>query len=299
MAIATVRAKLNGTWYGLTKDESTGEYTASLTAPGATSYNLPGHYYDVSVEATNTAGTTTTVTGADFTGLQLVVHETVPPVVTITSPSSGAFVTNNQPTIVFEVVDQQGGSGVDLSTLDFKLDGTAVPLSSVSSTAVENGFQVSYSSGTLADGQHTITVTCEDHDGNLSEVTSATFTVDTVPPALNLTSPMVGLITNAEGLVVQGTTNDTTSSPVMVAVSLNGADQGAVAVASDGSFSKPVVLAEGINTIVVTATDAAGQSSTITRTAELDTSVPVIHSATVAPNPADTDDTVIVTVVVS
>lgn len=299
MAIATVRAKLNGTWYGLTKDADTGEYTASLTAPGATSYYQPGRYYNVEVEATNTAGTTAVVSGTELSGLRLVVRETIPPVVSITAPASGAFVTNNQPEIVFTVVDEQGGSGVDLSTLSLVIDMVSIPLSAVSSTAIENGFQISYTSAALEDGVHTITITCQDHDGNTSEATSATFTIDTVPPSLNVTSPMVGLITNAEGLVVQGTTNDATSSPVTVAVSLNGADQGAVMVETDGSFSKSVVLAEGINTIVVTATDAAGQSSTITRTAELDTSVPVIHSATVSPNPVETDDTVIVTVVVS
>lgn len=299
MAIATVRAKLNGAWYALEKDSTTGEYTASLTAPGATSYHQPGRYYDVEVEATNTAGTTAVVSGVELSGLRLVVRETIPPVVSITAPAAGAFVTNNQPEIVFTVVDQQGGSGVDLSTLALGIDGVAIPLAAVSSTAIDNGFQISYKSEALADGRHTITVTCQDHDGNTSEATSSTFTIDTVPPSLNVTSPMVGLITNAEGLVVQGTTNDAVSSPVTVKIELNGADQGEVTVNADGSFSKEVVMAEGINTIVVTATDAAGQSSTITRTAELDTSVPVIHSATVAPNPAETGETVLVTVVVS
>lgn len=299
MAIATVRAKLNGTWYSLAKGSSAEEWTATLTAPGTTSYNQPGKYYNVDVEATNTAGTTVTASGTDLASLRLVVRETVPPVITITAPASGAFITTNQPEIVFTVVDQQNGSGVDLSTLSLDVDGQAVSLSSVSSTAITNGFRVSYNPGTMADGRHTISATCADHDGNTSAAVSASFTVDTVPPTLNVTSPTVGLITNAPGLVVQGVTNDDTSSPVTVKVTLNGADQGAVTLAQDGSFSKSITMAEGMNTIVVTATDAAGQSSTITRTAELDTSVPVIQSATVSPNPANTDDTVVVTVVVS
>lgn len=299
MAISTVRARLNGTWYSLAKNSSTGEWSVTLTAPGTTSYNLAGKYYNVDVEATNTAGTTVTASGADLSSLRLVVKETVPPTVTITAPASGAYVTTNKPKIIFKIVDQANGSGVDLSTLSFKVDGSTVSLSSVSSTAITNGFQVTYTPSAMSDGRHTISITCKDHDGNISTSKSSSFTVDTVPPTLNVTSPVVGLITNAPGLVVQGVTNDDTSSPVTVKVTLNGADQGAVTVAQDGGFSKSITMAEGMNTIVVTATDAAGQSSTITRTAELDTSVPVIQSATVSPNPANTDDSVVVTVVVS
>ena len=58
MAITQVRAQINGTWYTLTATGTAGQYTAQITAPGATSYNQPGGYYNVTVEATNTAGTT-------------------------------------------------------------------------------------------------------------------------------------------------------------------------------------------------------------------------------------------------
>ena len=89
MAITQVRAQINGTWYTLSATGTAGQYTATVTAPGATSYNNPGGYYNVTVEAVNSAGTTGTADASTLDGLQFYVRETVPPVVTILSPSDG------------------------------------------------------------------------------------------------------------------------------------------------------------------------------------------------------------------
>ena len=45
MAISTVRAQVNGTWHTLTYNSSSGSYTATITAPGQTSFNQSGGYY--------------------------------------------------------------------------------------------------------------------------------------------------------------------------------------------------------------------------------------------------------------
>ena len=108
----------------------------------------------------------------------------------------------------------------------------------------------------------------------------------------------IGLITAAAALNVSGVTNDATSSPVTVTVRLNGVDQGSVSIGGNGSFTKAVTLASGSNTIVVTATDAAGKSSSVTRTVTLDTSVPVVQSASITPNPVDAGATMVIRVVI-
>ena len=69
MAISTVRAQINGTWHTLTYNEDTDRWEATITAPGATSYNQPNGYYNVTVEATNTAGTQATADGSTLPGL--------------------------------------------------------------------------------------------------------------------------------------------------------------------------------------------------------------------------------------
>ena len=299
MAITQVRAQINGTWYTLTATGTAGQYTAQITAPGATSYNQPGGYYNVTVEATNTAGTTGSADASTLEGLKFYVEERVAPVITILSPSDGAYVSNNQQPVVFTVTDESGGAGVDLESVVVKLDGTAVSAAEVTHTAITNGYSFTYTpSAAMGDGAHTVSVEAADNDGNAAAAKSTTFTVDTVPPALNVTSPAEGLVTATAALAVSGTTNDATSSPVVITVTLNSADQGPVTVQANGSFSKTVTLAEGANTIVVTATDAAGKVSTVTRNVTLDTSVPQIVSAGITPNPADAGATVTITVVV-
>ncbi len=300
MAIKQVRAQVNGTWHTLTYNSSTGKYEATITAPGATSFNLSGGYYNVQVEATNTAGTVGTADGSTLAGLRLVVKERVAPVITILSPSAGAYVTNSKQPVVFTIVDETGGSGINLSSLVVKQDGTAVASGTMKQTAITNGYSVTYTpAAALSDGSHTVTVEVSDNDGNAATAKSTTYTVDTVPPTLNLTSPANGLITAAAALNVSGSTNDSTSSPVTIAIKLNGADQGSVTVASNGSFSKTVTLASGSNTIEVTATDAAGKVSSVTRTVTLDTSVPKVVSATITPNPVDAGATMVISVEIS
>lgn len=306
MAISTVKVQINGTWYDLVYNSSTGKYEKTITAPNTTSYNVNGgHYYPVTVQATNTAGTVKTVNDSDATlgsSLKLVVKEKVNPTITITSPGSGAYVINNKQAIVFQIRDEAGGSGINISTLALKIDGGTSIINGTAGlvcTSVTNGYDCTYTPQTaLADGSHTVTINVSDFDGNAAAQVSRAYTVDTVPPVLNVTNPANNFITNNPSVVVQGTTNDATSSPVTVQIKLNGTDQGAVTVSS-GSFSKSITLAEGSNTIMVTTTDAAGKTTSVTVTGTLDTSVPQISSVTITPNPADAGATMVISVVVT
>lgn len=299
MAISTVRVQIDGSWYSLSK-QSDGSWQAKLTAPNKTPFNMSGGCYPLTVEATNDAGTS----GTD--SIQLVVKERIIPVITMVSPGQGAYVTNNRQPVVFTLVDEEGGSGIDLNSLQVKLDDVVVSADELVTTALplaqtggRPGYSVTLTPGTaMADGEHYVDVFCSDNDGNEAEEKSVVFTVDTVPPVLVVNSPAEGLVTALAAVAVSGKTNDATSSPVAVKIALNGADQGSITVGSDGSFSKTVQLAEGTNSIVVTATDAAGRSTEISRSVKLDSSVPKIVSATAAPNPVDAGATMTITVVV-
>lgn len=294
MAIKTVKATINGSTYDLTYNASQGAWTATLTAPGSTSFNLPGGYYDVTVTATNDAGTQSTASAATNDGCKLTVKETVKPVITILSPTSGAYTTNNKQPITFTVTDEAGGSGVDISSLAVKIDGTALAASAIKATAITNGYSVTATpSAALSDGSHAATINCSDNDGNAAVEKTTSYTIDTVPPTLNVTSPAEGLITATQTVTVSGTTNDATSSPTIVTVNGN-----SVTVAANGTFSTTVTLAEGDNTITIIATDAAGKSTTVVRHVTLDTSVPEIKSVTITPNPANTGASMIIKVVI-
>lgn len=293
MAVSTVKVTLNGSTYNLTYDSSQGAWVANLTAPGSTSYNQTGGYYDVSITATNDAGTATTVSAATNDSCKLVVKETVKPTISIISPTSGAYSTNTKQPIVFTVLDETGGSGINTSTISVKIDGTA--LTNITTTAITGGYSVTATPTTaLADGSHTAVINVSDNDGNAATAQSTTFTVDTVPPTLNITSPAEGLITANATVTVSGTTNDATSTPTTVTV--NGS---AVTVSSSGAFSTTVTLSEGTNTITIIATDAAGKTTTVKRTVTLNTKVPKITSVTITPNPATTGASMVLKVVVT
>ena len=109
MAIKTVQATINGQTYTLTLNSTSGKYEATVTAPSKSSYNQSGHYYGVTVKATDVAGNITTKDAADATlgkSLRLQVKEKVAPIIAITAPTLGTYLTNNKPTITWKVTRQ-------------------------------------------------------------------------------------------------------------------------------------------------------------------------------------------------
>lgn len=296
MAIKAVKAVINGQTYNLTLNSGTGKYEATVTAPAESSYNQPGHYYNVQVTAEDDAGNTTTKDASDGTlgaSLQLQVKEKVAPIITITAPTEGATITNNKPTIAWAVTDED--SGVDPDTISIKIDSGSVITSGISKTASGKGFTCSYTPTTaLSDGSHTITVNASDYDGNAATAKTTTFKVDTVPPTLSVISPEEGLVTNQATITVSGTTNDATSSPVTLTINSD-----PVEVVADGAFSTTITLNSGENTITIIATDSAGKSTTVTRHVTLDTGAPVFQSVTITPNPVDAGKTFVISVEVT
>lgn len=306
MAVSTVKVTIKGQTYDLSYNSTSGKWEGTITAPSTTSYNNnDGHYYPVTITATDQAGNSTVKNDSDATlgsNLKLAVKETTKPTIAITSPSSGAKLTTASPTISFQLRDETGGSGIKINTLSLKIDGgSAIGNTStgMTCTPVTNGYDCTYAvQSALAEGSHTITVDIQDNDGNAATESSTAFTVDTVPPTLNISNPADGLITNNASLTVSGTTNDVTSSPVTVTIKLNNVDQGTVTVTS-GSFSKAITLAAGSNAIVIRSTDSAGKYSEITRTVTLDTTPPTISAVSVTPNPANAGATLTISVTVS
>lgn len=296
MAIKTVTAIINGNEATLTLNSSTGKYEATITAPSKSSYTLSGHYYPVTIKATDTAGNTTTKDASDSTlgaPLRLVVKEKVAPVSTFVNPTAGAYIINNKPTFTWKVTDND--SGVNPDTIGITIDSGSKITSGITKTAITNGYQCSYTPSTaLSDGSHTVKVDATDFDGNAATQISIQFKIDTVPPTLTVNNPIDGLITNNKSLTVSGTTNDATSSPVTVKI--NGT---AATVSPTGAFSTTVTLTEGSNTITVVATDSAGKSSTVTRKITLDTKAPTISAVTLTPNPVDGGKTFIISATVT
>ena len=146
MAIKTVQATINGQTYTLTLNSTSGKYEATVTAPSKSSYNQSGHYYGVTVKATDVAGNITTKDAADATlgkSLRLQVKEKVAPIIAITAPTVGTYLTNNKPTITWKVTDAD--SGVNPATIGITIDsGTKITGDSIAKTAITEGYQCTY-----------------------------------------------------------------------------------------------------------------------------------------------------------
>jgi hypothetical protein len=300
MAVKTVQVVINGQTHTLTYNATTKKYEATITAPSTSSYNQNGHYYNVKVKATDEAGNSVTKDATDTTlgsSLQLKVKEKVAPVISITAPSSSAKLTNNKPVINWTVTDAD--SGVNPSTIKLIIDSQTIT-TGITKTQSGKNYTCSYTPTTaLSDETHTIKVSASDYDGNVATQKSVTFTVDTVPPELSVSAPVDNLVTNQSSLVVKGTTNDVTSSPVTLTIKLNGGSEQTVEVGSDGSFTKTLTLVTGENTIVITAKDGAGKTSTVTKKVVLDQTAPVIQSVTILPNPVNAGATYTISVEVT
>ena len=292
MSVKQVQAIVNGQTYTLTYNSNTGKYEATATAPSRSSYSQSGHYYGITIKATDDAGNVTTKDATDSaigSSLRLTVKEKAAPVITVTNPTASATLTNNKPTITWSGTDDD--SGVNPDTIKLLIDGSEI--SGITKTT--SGYSCSYKPSTaLSDGSHTVVVKASDHDGNAATQKSVSFKIDTVPPELSVTSPVNKLVTNKTTVTVAGTTNDATSSPVTLTI--NGS---AVTVYDDGTFSKDITLKDGSNTITVVAKDGAGRTTTVTRTVTLDTKAPVISDVSLAPNPADVGATYVISVSVT
>lgn len=292
MAIKSVKATINGQEYTLTLNSGTGKYEATITAPSTSSFNEnDDHYYPVEVKVTDMANNVTTKNDTDPTlgdSLKLVVKEKVAPVIEIISPTEGQLTAQNKPQIVFKVTDND--SGVNLASVKLKIDNKDV--TGLQNSSIEDGYQFTYTpSEPLDDGEHTITVNASDNDGNADDPATVTFNVLATAPNLSVDSPTNNVWTNNTTVQYSGTTDaDTLSVKV-------GNGQAQNISISGGSFSGSVTLsAQGANTLTFLATSAAGVTTEVVRTVNLDTNPPVIESVSITPNPVDAGSTYVLAV---
>lgn len=109
--------------------------------------------------------------------------------------------------------------------------------------------------------------------------TSFTLCSDVVPPAIMITGPVDGLVTNAPSVTVTATVTDDGATTVTSTPS--GASPGTLP-AGGGSVTGSVVLAdEGVNLITISATDEAGNPSATSIDVYRDTAAPIV---TIAPD---------------
>lgn len=165
------------------------------------------------------------------------------PTIAIQSPVDG-LLTNQSPVQVTGTVTGTGP--------------VTVAVAGVPATVTAGSFAASVS---LAEGGQTLTATATNPFGGAQD--TVTVTLDTTPPLVTISAPADGAEVEEESISVTGAVVD--ASPI-AALQLNGA-----ALPPGNSFAGSVTLEEGPNSILVEATDAAGNIGTgqvtVTRTA--------------------------------
>lgn len=111
---------------------------------------------------------------------------------------------------------------------------------------------------TLSNGQNSITATAKDAVGNQSRVSSALLiTYSAAPPKLLITSPDSDELTVAVSKV---TVSGTTAAEATITI-----NDRQVIVQPDGSFTSQYSLSDGLNTLTIISTDAAGNTTKVVR----------------------------------
>jgi len=121
----------------------------------------------------------------------------------------------------------------------------------------------------LAEGVNSVSLVAVDAAGNTAS-TTISWVVDSLPPAIAITSPQDGFVTKGANVSVSGAVSDASGVGVRV--------NGMAASVSGGTFSAPgISLIEGPNSITAVAVDAAGHTSLVASvTVSRDTQPPVI-----------------------
>jgi chitodextrinase len=193
------------------------------------------------------------LSAADISALYaLPTPDTTPPTVSMTAPASGATVAGAI-TVSASATDNVGVVGVQ-----FKLDG--MNLGAEVTTAP---YAVSWITGTVANGAHSVTAVARDAAGNTTTAAVVTVTVanDTTPPAVSITAPTAGV--SVAGLTTVSASATDNVGVVGVQFKLDGVNLGAEVTTAPYALSWNTTTAtNGAHTVTAVARDAAGNTAT-------------------------------------
>ena len=153
--------------------------------------------------------------------------DTTPPMVSITSPASGATLAGTAAVVA------NAQDNLSVASVQFKVDGT-----NSGPSLTTPPYSYSLNTNSLSNGNHTLTATATDAAGNTASSAAVPFVVSnssTAPPVVSITAP-------SSGATVSGTTTVTASATSSIGVAsvqfqLDGANVGSPVTAAPYSYS--------------------------------------------------------------
>ncbi len=226
---------------------------------------------------------TVTVTATDASGrsdtetIAFQVDKTAP-VVSFTSPADNSWSQSNSVDTTFTVTE------ANVASVTCQVDSDA---------AVPCGSETGFTFAGLDEGARVLKVLVTDQAGNFDEA-SLTVNVDTIDPALTITSPLAGAWLDSGSVDVSFSATDANSLSLTCEITGQSAvpcDSGA-----DHTFSG---VADGSRTISVTATDPSGRSVTESVVVNVDQTDPVVAFTSPSDNSWSQSDSVATTFTVT
>jgi len=215
-----------------------------------------------------------------------------PPAVTVQEPSEGTSFYTGQ-TILFKAKIQTY-DGTDLTDLTHQwVSGNETIC--LSDVVPEDGYATcSWAYDTV--GEHTVTVTVTDPRLASATASVGVSIIENTPPTIEATAPADGSTDVAgAGIVFQAIVDDTEETSENLTVTVNSSIDGDVSsgyATSAGQYSGQGYLSSGDHLIIMTVEDSYGRTAQDTLTMEiLEPGPPSINAVTIAPNPADTTET--------
>jgi PAP2 superfamily/Bacterial Ig-like domain len=202
-----------------------------------------------------------------------ITEDTLPPQIVL-NQSSG-LVTNKDPTITGDVVDNLSG----VASLTAALDGAAAKQVSFNGDGTFT-LPIALPLGGAADGQHSLSFVATDAAGNATAPLNFTFTLDTKAPVITLAASSIkdgGTLTTASHLT--GTADPSGSTLATLSYAFDGGT--AIPMSRDaasGAFDQTLDLSKlstGSHTLTLTAADAAGNTATDTLHVSLPSLIPL------------------------
>lgn len=249
-------------------DDPTAKVTVVSTSLGAATSTtlamLTGLNFSAADVPLSEGANTLTVTAVDQAGNRStmsvdVTLDTSLPVVTITAPVNGSF--TSVPMVNVSGSVSEAPAGVTVNGRAAVLTGQAFILESIP----------------LAEGQNTISIEARDLADNRG-IAVTTVTLDTVNPQIFVTVPADGLLTRNPQLTVSGTISE-----LLTSLTVNGQP----ATITGQTFSTPLTLNEGANSLILEAADRAGNKGNVQISVTLDSTPPSVPLLEVLTSPTN------------